>query len=198
MNEESSAWAVPRAKNLRELAFRNVDQIILGEIERARPRLQALSDAHPKAGMRDKVEVLIDRKKSFAGTGGLMSGVFGAAAVPLDLVMVTYLQISVAVEVALLYRVNLKSRAAQQEVLDVVARGNGIGPIYRGGTPILARVALALLKRRGWPSLGRAVPLMAMPVCAWMNSRDIERVGTAARLHYDGLAKLAARRGMSG
>ncbi len=197
MNQRAPAWGVPSARSFRDLAFRQVDEVILGEIERGGRRLRTLNETNPGIARREAVDLLIDRKMSFAGTGGLVSGVFGLAAVPLDLVMVSYLQISVAVDVALLYGVNLKSRAAQQEVLDIVARGNGVRPILRGGTPILARLAFGLLRRRGWPGVGRAVPLIAMPVCAWMNSRDIQRVGRIARLHYEGLAKLAARRGRS-
>ncbi len=195
MTRAEPAWSVPSARSLRELAFRQVDQVILGEIERARPRLRAVREASPGASRAEMMEALVHRKRSYAGTGGLVSGIFGLVSVPLDLVMVTYLQISVVVDVALLHGVNLKSRSAQREVLEVVARGNGVSPFVRGSTPLLARVALGLLKRRGWPSLGRAMPLLAMPVCAWMNSRDIERVGLAAHRHYEGLATLAARRG---
>jgi hypothetical protein len=196
MSPAAAAWAVPSARSLRELAFRRVDQVILGEIERARPRIRTLREAQPGAPHRDLVDVLVEKKKSFAGTGGLVSGAFGLAGVPLDLVMVTYLQISLAVEVALVYGANVKSRAGQREVLEIVARGNGIGPLYRGSTPVLARVAFAILRRRGWPALGRAVPVVAMPLSAWLNNRDIARVGEAAVRYYDGMARLAEKRRM--
>ncbi len=187
-------WEVPTARSVRELAYRRVDRVILGEIERARPRLRALRKEHPAAGRPELVDLLVEKKRSLAGTGGMISGSFGIAGVPLDIVMVTYLQISLAVEVALLHGVNLKSKTAQRDVLDVVARGNGVNTLYRGGAPLLARFALMLLRRRGWPSLGRVVPVLAMPVCAYLNSRDLTRVGIAAHRHYEGIALLAERR----
>lgn len=196
MSTATASWAVPSARSLRELAFRRVDQVILGELERAQPRIRALKEAHPGASRRELVERLVERKKSYAGTGGLVSGAFGLVGVPLDLVMVTYLQIALAVEVSLLFGVNLKSRTGQREVLEILARGNGVGPLYRGGTPVLARVAFALLRRRGWPALGRAVPVVAMPVSAWLNNRDIDRVGAAAVRYWDGMARLAEKRRM--
>lgn len=187
-------FAVPAAKNVRELAFRRLDEIILGEIERARPRVRRLRRRYPEAPERELAQRLMDQKKAWAGTGGMLTGLFGLLAVPADLVLVTYLQISIIVDIAVLHRVNLKSRRGQQEVLEILGRGNGIGPIVRAGPPVLARIVLIILRRRGIPILGRAVPLVAVPVSAYLNNRDIQRVGDEAVRHYGTLRRLASKR----
>ncbi len=189
-----STYAVPTAPSLRDLAFRRVDQVVLGEIERARPRVKRLRRRYPEAAERELVQRLVDQKLAYAGTGGLVTGLFGLVALPADLVLVTYLQVSVIVEVAVLHGVNLKSRRGQAEVLDILARGNGVGPLVRAGPPVLGRLAISLFARRGLPALGRAVPLIAGPVSAWLNNRDIQRVGDEALRHYGSLRRLEARR----
>lgn len=190
----ATANTVPAAPGLKDLAFRPVDRVILGEIERARPRLKRLKHRYPDAPVKELSQRLADSKMAYAGTGGMVTGLFGLVALPADLVLVTYLQISLIVEVALLHGVNLKSQRAQAEVLEILGRGNGVGPILRSAPPVLGRVALTLLTRRGLPTLGRAVPLVAGPMSAWLNNRDIQRVGDEAVRHYGSLKRLAEKR----
>ncbi|RMG20280.1 MAG: hypothetical protein D6729_03285 [Deltaproteobacteria bacterium] len=179
---------------LRELAFRRFDEIVLGEIERARPRIRALRRRYPDAGEKALATHLVHAKKAYAGTGGAVSGLFGLVALPADLLLVTYLQIALIVEIGLVHRANLKSRRGQQEILEILGRGNGVGPLYRSGTPVLARIATRLMARKGIPLLGRAVPFVAAPVSAWLNNRDIERVGQEAMRHYGMVRRLREKR----
>lgn len=181
-------------RGLRALARRRFDEVVLAEIERARPRLKALKRRYPDASPAELTAHLIDAKKAYAGTGGAISGLFGLAAVPADLLFVTYLQIVLVIEIGLVHRANLKSLRGQQEILEILGRGNGVGPLYRSGTPILARIASALMVRRGVPLLGRAVPFVAAPVSAYLNNRDIERVGREALRHYGMARKLRRKR----
>ena len=179
---------------LRDLARRRFDEIVLAEIERARPRLKALRKRYPDANPSELAARLIEAKKAYAGTGGAVSGLFGLVALPADLLFVTYLQIVLIIEIGLAHRANLKSLRGQQEILEILGRGNGVGPLYRGGTPILARLAAAVMARRGIPLLGRAVPFVAAPVSAYLNNRDIERVGREAVRHYGMARKLRSKR----
>jgi hypothetical protein len=181
---------VPLVGNLRELAFRRLDDVILAEMERARPRVRELRKRYPEADPRTLCQRLIDAKKAYAGTGGMVTGLFGLVALPADLVLVTYLQVSLIVEIALVHRVYLKSRRGQQEVLEILGRGNGVGPILRSSPPVLARIALIVIRRRGIPLLGRAVPLVSVPVSAWLNNRDIQNVGDEAMRHFGTLRRL--------
>ena len=184
----------PRSLGLRNLAFQRFDKLLLSEIQRARPKLKRLKRRYPNANEKDLAQRLIDHKKAYAGTGGVVTGFFGLIGLPADLVLVTYLQTSLIVELAILYRVNLKSRRGQAEVLELLGRGNGVGPLVRTGPTILARVALSILTRRGLPTLGRAFPIIAVPISAYLNNRDIQRVGDVVVRHYGAPLRLASKR----
>jgi hypothetical protein len=104
--------------------------------------------------------------------------------VPLDLVFVTYLQVSLLVSIAVLHKVNLKSERAQNELLDLLGYANGTGPVLRAGPKVLGQIAVALLQRGGLPWLGRAVPVIASPLTAYLNNRALKRVGDEAMRFY--------------
>jgi uncharacterized protein (DUF697 family) len=140
---------------------------------------------------------LIDGKKSWAATGGAVSGLFGLISLPADIALVTALQLSLIMEIALLHRVNLKSERARQEVLDLLGYANGADQLrvgMRAGPKLVARVAQVLLARKGLITLGRALPVLAAPLSAHINSRDIQRAGEAAHRYYGTMARLPAKR----
>ncbi len=177
-----------------ELARTRLDRLILDEIERGRPKLRRLERRLPDLPKKELARMLIDEKKAYAGTGGMVSGFFGLLALPADLLLVTFLQLRLIIEVGLLYRVDLKSERGQREVLEVLGRGNGVGPIYRAGPTVFGRLALRLLERKGLPSLGRAVPLISAPISVWLNGRDIQRVGDEALRVWGSAPALRAKR----
>jgi hypothetical protein len=169
---------------LRRLASTRFSSLILREIGRARRRVLDLSRTYPSAGRAELAQRLIDGKKALAATSGAVGGLFGLVSVPLDLVVVTYLQISLLVDIAVLHRVNLKSERAQEELLDLLGYANGAGPLVRAGPKVLGRIAVALFERGGLPGLGRAVPVVAAPLTAWLNNRALARVGREAVRYY--------------
>ena len=63
----------------------------------------------------------------------------------------------------------------------------------RSAPQIVSRVAQALLSRGGLKGLGRAVPLLAAPLSAHLNNRDIERAGEAAMRFYGTIRQLPRR-----
>lgn len=171
-------------KQLRALASAQFSTLVLAEIGRAKARQHELERTYPSAGRKELATRLIDAKKSLAATGGAVSGLFGLVSVPLDLVFVTYLQISLLVDIAVLHQVNLKSERAHNELLDVLGYANGTGPLVRAGPKVLGTIAMAMLQRGGLPWLGRAVPVIASPLTAYLNNRALKRVGDEAMRFY--------------
>ena len=172
-------------------------RLYLNELARARRRVDALREKYPSAPNGEMVQRLIDAKKMWAGTGGAVSGLFGLISLPADIAFVTALQLSLILEVAVLHRVNLKSERARQEVVDLLGYANGIdqlGLAVRAGPKLVARIAQTVLMRRGLLTLGRALPVVAAPISAHLNNRDIQRAGEAALRYYGTMRNLAGRR----
>jgi hypothetical protein len=171
-------------RELKKLANERFSTLVLAEIRRARERIAQLERTYPSAGREELARRLIDAKKGIATTAGAVSGLFGLVSVPLDLVFVTYLQVSLLVDVAVLSHVNLKSARAQGELLDLLGYANGAGLLVRAGPKVLGRIAVSLFERGGLPFLGRAVPVVASPLTAYLHNRALRRVGQEALRYY--------------
>ena len=174
-----------------------LNRFYLDELGRARKRVDELRDKYPSATNQEVVQRLIDAKKGWAGAGGAVSGLFGLVTLPADIAFVAALQLSLIMEVALLHRVNLKSDRARQEIFDLLGYANGVdqlGVSVRAGPKLVARVAQRLLTRKGLVSLGRALPVVAAPLSAHFNNRDIQRAGEAALRFYGTMRNLPGRR----
>src|SRR5688500_13516431 len=94
---------------LRRLANQRLSDIVQREIARSRKRVTELEARFPSAQPKELSQRLIDDKKNVAGMIGGVSGVFGLASVPADLMVMVYLQITMLVDIALVHKVNLKS-----------------------------------------------------------------------------------------
>jgi EcsC protein family len=172
-------------------------QVYVGEIGRCRKRVDELRGKYPSANAQELAQRLTDTKKTWAATGGAISGLFGLALVPADLAFVTALQLTLIMEIAVLHKVNLKSGRARTEVFEVLGYSNGADTVNlagRAGPKVLARVAEKVLAGRGLTQLGRAVPVVASPIVAWLNNRDLQRAGEAAQRFYGLLRQLPSRR----
>lgn len=180
---------LPTRAELETLAGAQFDDLVLSEIGKAKLRIAELEQRYPSANPREIATRLIDAKKTFAATSGAVSGMFGLLSVPADLVLVTYLQTVLLVELATLHKANLKSARGRDELLDLLGYANGVGPIMRAGPKLLGRIALTLLTRRGLPWIGRAFPVIAAPVTAYLNQQALERVGQQALRHYTRMLK---------
>jgi hypothetical protein len=171
--------------------------VYVDEIGRCRKRIDELKEKYPSAGNDELVRRLTDAKKAWAATGGAISGLFGLALVPADLAFVTVLQLTLIMEIALLHKVNLKSDRARAEVFEVLGYSNGADTVNlagRAGPKLAARVAEKVLTKRGLEQLGRAVPIVASPLVAWLNNRDLQKAGQAAQRFYGTLRSLPSRR----
>ena len=167
---------------LTELAKQRLWRVYVAEIARCRRRVDELREKYPSASAQELAQRLTDTKKTWASTGGAVSGLFG-----LTLIM----------EVALVHRVNLKSDRARDEVFEVLGYSNGADTVNlagRAGPKVLARVAEKVLTKRGLAQFGRVVPILASPVVAYLNNRDLQRAGEAAVRFYGTIRQLPRRR----
>jgi hypothetical protein len=164
-------------------------ELVVREIPRARRRIAQLEHHYPSANRRELAQRLIDEKKSLAGMVGGVSGVFGLFSLPADLLLMVWLELVLLVDVATLYKANLKSQSQRGELLDLFAQSNGVGPFTRSTPRAVGTVAGFALARGGLKTVGRAVPLVAAPVSAWLNNAHVQRVGEAAIRHYEGFGK---------
>jgi EcsC family protein len=171
-------------------------RVYVDEIARCRARVDEVRGKYPAAQSPEIAQRLTDTKKAWASTGGAISGLFGLMLVPADLAFVTVLQLTLIMEIALLHKVNLKSERARDEVFEVLGYSNGADTVNlgsRAGPKLVARIAEKMLAKRGLEQLGRAVPVLASPLVAWLNNRDIQRAGAAALRFYGTMRQLSAR-----
>ncbi len=180
---------LPTPAGLKSLANQKIGDVVLKEIGRSRKRVTELEERYPSAQTRELGQRLVDDKKALAGMVGGVSGVFGIVTLPADLLLMAYLEIVLLVDLAMLHKVNLKSEAARQDLLDLFGYANGIGPLARSGPKVLGKVASSLLEKGGLNLFGRAVPLVAAPISAYLNNRHIQSVGDEAMRHYAGFDK---------
>jgi uncharacterized protein (DUF697 family) len=181
---------------LANLAREKLSEIYLDQISRARKRVDELRARYPSAPAAEMAQRLIDQKKTWASTGGALSGLFGLVSVPADIAFVTALQLTLIMEIAIVFKTNLKSARARGEVLEVLGYSNGADTVNlasRAGPKLFARIAETVLTKRGLASVGRALPVVAAPVVAYLNNKDIQRTGEAAVRFYGTIRQLPRR-----
>lgn len=179
---------------LKKLGARRLSELVADEVGRSRQRVQALEQTYPSAPQREIAQRLIDAKKNVATTVGGVSGVFGLISLPADLLIMSWLQLVLLVDIATLYKVNLKSESAREQLIDLFGFANGVGPLQRSGPRLLGTAAKAMLEKGGLKTLGRAVPFLAAPLTAYLNNAHIQKVGEHALRFYDGLDKAQKKR----
>lgn len=158
---------------------------VLAETARARSRVRELKDRYPSAPASEHAQRLIDDKKRWAATGGAVSGVFGLLTLPADLALVSYLQLSLIVEIAVLHDRHLKSAGARRELLQIFFAGNTAARAASRASPkAAARIAERLLAAKGMRFLSRLLPVLSVPLTAALNHRDLDKVGEEALRHY--------------
>ena len=171
---------------LKSLANERLSDLIDKEAVRARASLDELQQRYPSAGPRELSQRLIDSKKQVASMLGGVTGIFGAVTVPVDLVGMVYLQLVLLVEVGTVFKADFKNERGKKDVLDLFGYANGIGPVQRASPKVLGSLAAMVLTKTGLKSIGRAMPLVAAPISAYLNNQHIHRVGDSAIRHYDG------------
>jgi len=178
---------------VKRLASLRMEDVVGLEAKRARQRVKALRERYPSAGPRELGQHVIESAKGLASLSGSVSGVFGLVSVPADLVVMAWLQIRMLADIATAYGVDLRFGRARSELLSVLGEANGIGPLKRSGPKVLGKAAAVLAQKGGFATLGRAMPLVAAPVTAWLNNHHVQLVGEAALRQYDGFVRAAAK-----
>jgi hypothetical protein len=185
---------------IRQIAEERFEVWVLSEVGRSRDRVRDLRTQFPSASEQELATRLIEAKKKWAATGGALSGLFGLVSLPADLAIVAYLQMSLIVDLAVLCGRNVKSVRARQEILEIFTGANStVGVASRASPKATARIAERVLAGRGFRLLGRVFPLVAAPLTAALNNRDLERTGQEAMRYYAVIPRvLNARRAASG
>lgn len=171
---------------LKSLANAQLSELIDKEAVRARTSLDDFQQRYPSAGPRELSQRYIDSRKQMASVLGGVTGVFGVASVPIDLLGMVYLQMALLVEIGTVFKADLRGERGKKDVLDLFGYANGIGPIQRASPKVLGSLASMVLAKTGLKAIGRAMPLVAAPVSAYLNNQHIQRVGDSAIRHYDG------------
>jgi len=183
-----------RPANLKRLASLRLSTVVLQEARRAKRRVSELKTRYPSAGPRELSQHVIEQKKQVAALVGGISGAFGVAGIPADLVAMVFLEIQLLVDVATAHEVRLEFPRSREELLEVLGTANGVGSLGRASPKVLGKVAQVLFERGGFASVGRAFPLVAAPITSWLNNRDIQKLGDAALRHYGGFPRASAKR----
>jgi hypothetical protein len=178
---------------LKKLADTKLTDLVQQEVPRARKRVLELEQLYPSSGVRERAQRLIDEKKRMASMTGGVFGAFGLLGLPMDLTVMAWLQLTLLVDLATLYKVNLKGSRAHNELLELYGYTTGVGTIQRSGPRVLGKVAEMLLKKGGMQTLGRAMPLVAAPLTAYLNNQHIQKVGDHAVRFYEGFDKAHAK-----
>lgn len=178
---------------LKRLAGAKMSDLVLQEVARSKARVAEMEKRYPSAPPRELAQRLIDEKKSVASMVGGVSGVFGLISLPADLLFMAWLQLVLLVDVATLYKVNLKSERTRAELLDLFGYANGLGPLHRASPKVLGRVAAKIMEKGGLNSMSRAMPLVAAPITAYLNHQHIQSVGEQAVRFYEGFDKAHAK-----
>ena len=154
--------------------------LIQQERQRARMHIELIRRAEPIASNDRIANVILERWTKVASVEGGITGAFGLVGVPLNFLLVAYFQLALVVSIAEAYGVHLDGEAGEDALLSVIGKAHGIEDIVRASPRILGAIAKALAIKHGLGMLGRLVPLVAAPLSAKLNERDMGRIGSEA------------------
>ncbi len=155
-------------------------KLIQHERKRAQWHIDLIKRAEPYASKDRVAHLILDRWRNVATVEGGVTGAFGFAGVPLNLLLFAYCQLAVVVSIAEAYGVALDGEAGEKALLDVIGKAHGIEDLVRASPRVLGALARALAIRHGLGTLGRLVPMVAAPISARLNRKELERTGTEA------------------
>lgn len=175
--------------NLKKLGNARMSDLINAESQRSKKRVADLQARYPSADIKELCQRLVDSKKHLAQLTGGISGALGIFSVPPDMLIMAWLELSLTVDIATLYKANLKTERSRQEVLDLFYEMNGIPAFQRESPKVLGKVAGLLAAKLGSETIGKALPLIGAPISAYFNSQHIQFVGEQAKRHFEGFGK---------
>lgn len=171
-------------------ARRRLRDLIAQERKRAQLHIELIRRMEPKASKDRLATIMLDRWTKVAKVEGGLTGVLGFAGIPLNLLLFSYCQLAVTVSIAEAYGIELRGDSGEEALVDVIGRVHGVEDLIRSSPRVLGALARALAIRHGLGTVGRLVPLLAAPVSAKLNEREMRRVGEAAMRRFGNVIML--------
>lgn len=168
----------------RAAARRSLRDLVEHERLRAQLYIDIIRTREPHASSDRIARVLLDRWTTLAKVEGGLTGVLGWVGIPLNFLLFAYCQLAVTVGIAEAYGVQLRGEAGEEALVDVIGRVHGLEDVVRASPRVLGAVAKALAMKYGLGTIGRMVPVLAAPVSARLNERELRRVGEAAMQRF--------------
>jgi hypothetical protein len=180
----------PRLPDPSRLLRRRLSDLIREERPRGRFHVQLIRNDEPEASDDRVAQVLLQRWSRVAAVEGGLTGAAGLFGVPLNWVLFTYCQVALTVSIAEAYGRVLEGPSGEDAVLDVIGRSHGVQGLVRASPRVLGALARSLALRQGLSSIGRLVPLVAVPISARLNHRGLERTGREALRRFGNVIML--------
>lgn len=165
-------------------ARRRLQAFIAQERERAQFHIDLIKHSEPGISQDRLANLLLDRWTKLAKVEGGVTGVLGFLGVPLNLLLFSYCQLAVTVAIAEAYGIELRGESGEDAIVDVLGQVHGIQDMIRSSPRVLGALARALAVRHGLGTIGRVIPLVAAPVSAHLNEREMKKVGAAAMSRF--------------
>ncbi len=170
----------PLGHRVREALRKNLRELIAQEKKRARIHIQWIRRSEPAVSKDRLARIMLERWVKVASVEGGITGTFGFLGVPTNLILFSYAQIALVVSIAEAYDAALDGVSGEEKVLAVIGRAHGVQDLVRAGPRVVSAIARAVALNRGLGMLGRMVPMVAAPISAKLNERDMSRVGQEA------------------
>lgn len=191
INEEpSTGWFGDRVRDARTAARSRLRDLIADERRRAQLHIALIRRGEPAVSADRLANLLIERWMKVASVEGGLTGALGLFGVPINLVLFVYCEIALIVSVAEAYDTVLEGELGEEAVLGVLGRAHGMEDVLRSSPRVLGAIARTIALRHGFGSLGRLVPLLAAPIAAKLNERDMERLGGEALRRFGNVVRI--------
>ena len=172
-------------------ARRRLRDLVDKERQRAQLHIDFIRRSEPSASNDRLATVILERWTAVAKVEGGMTGILGFMGVPLNFLLFAYCQLAVTVSIAEAYGIELRGESGEEALVDVIGRVHGIEDLVRASPRVLGSLARALALRYGLGPRSRLVPLLAAPVSARLNEREMQRVGQAAMQRFGNVIMLS-------
>ena len=178
-------------RRLKKYAQTSLAELIRQEKRRAQIHIKIIRYTEPDASSDRLSEIMLSRWTKLASIEGGMTGAAGVLGIPTNLLLFSYCQLAAAVSVAEAYNYSLEGRAGEDAILALLGDVHGINDLVRSGPRVFGALAKTIALRHSLPALGRAIPLVAAPISAKLNERDMRRLGREARRIFGHVVEIA-------
>jgi uncharacterized protein (DUF697 family) len=169
-----------RVEGAKASARARLRDLIESEKGRARAHIALIRRTEPDASSDRVAQVVLDRWVKVAQVEGGVTGALGFVGVPVNLILFVYFEVAVIVSVAEAYGKVLEGEGGEDVVLEVLARVHGFEDVVRTTPRVVGAIARTVALRHGFATLGRFVPLIAAPIAARLNEREMKSLGLEA------------------